>query len=245
MLKKIDTETRIGGLSAIVAIVAAIIEMYINGFTSVAIASGVKDIAGTMVAVLVFLFAVRNIWPKVGEETYEHALENGFNVLISKYEPLLIKAIVNEKTDDATKKLLTKINRYNLLTKFEWLLKTGKSDDEIKNQGSTSNRGGTVGRFIDFDIVAPKYADFFMNQSTFGKKTDDEDNFEVKRDVFSAEVASCINVQYKNFCKAKHSSLGVHVQFLKSEGLNNPDDARKLIELVEYVLMLYIVRYKY
>ncbi len=60
-MKKIDVETGLGGVFGLVAVLAALSEMALGDFSMPVIVSGVKDIAGTMVVVMVFLIAVRGL----------------------------------------------------------------------------------------------------------------------------------------------------------------------------------------
>lgn len=61
---KMDKEVILGAIFGTIAIVAIICEMAFGGFTREAIAGGVKDISGTIVAVLVFLSAWIALHPK-------------------------------------------------------------------------------------------------------------------------------------------------------------------------------------
>ena len=57
-------EKIIGGIFAVVAIVAAVIEIALGGFSAEAIVGGVKDIFGTLVVVVLFLAIAKDIVPK-------------------------------------------------------------------------------------------------------------------------------------------------------------------------------------
>lgn len=60
-MKKIDLETKLGGIFGMVALIAIIYEAYLGGFSPEATAGAVKDIAGTIVAILVLVVAVRKL----------------------------------------------------------------------------------------------------------------------------------------------------------------------------------------
>ena len=54
MFKKIENEVKFGALFGIIAIVAIVGEMVSNGISSSTIWGAIKDIAGTIVAILLF-----------------------------------------------------------------------------------------------------------------------------------------------------------------------------------------------
>lgn len=76
LVERIGVETAFAGLFGLIAIVAVFFEMAIAGFDSASIAGGVKDIAGTIIAVVMLIIAIRALAPKkkiVGgfEETFK------------------------------------------------------------------------------------------------------------------------------------------------------------------------------
>ena len=64
MFKKIDKEIVFGGIFGIIAVVAATGEMIISGISVATILSATKDIAGTLVAVMVFIIAIKHLFVK-------------------------------------------------------------------------------------------------------------------------------------------------------------------------------------
>lgn len=89
-MKKIETETWLGAIFGIIAIVAIGFEMYLDGFSAMAIAGGVKDIAGTVVAVLLFLFAMSQIKVK-NKKGFDVVFEKEMGKLVEKYSPVIQK----------------------------------------------------------------------------------------------------------------------------------------------------------
>lgn len=55
-MNKINAETLFGGIFSIISIIAAIIEMALNKYETVFIAGAIKDIAATMLAVMLLFF---------------------------------------------------------------------------------------------------------------------------------------------------------------------------------------------
>lgn len=101
-MKKIETETWLGAIFGIIAIVAIGFEMYFDDFSAMAIAGGVKDIAGTVVAVLLFLFAMSQIKVK-NKKGFDAVFENEMGKLVEKYSPVIQKYTDKEDGDNANK----------------------------------------------------------------------------------------------------------------------------------------------
>ena len=69
MFKRIDKEVLFGGIFGIVAIIAAVGEMIANGISIAGMLGATKDIAGTVVAVMVFIIAVKHLFVRKAIET--------------------------------------------------------------------------------------------------------------------------------------------------------------------------------
>lgn len=76
---KVNYETLWGGLFGLIAIAAAMAEMAFAGFSPDAVAGGIKDIAGTLIVVVVLLVAIRSILPKRFELSFPERLEKALN----------------------------------------------------------------------------------------------------------------------------------------------------------------------
>ena len=90
MFKKIDKEVLFGGIFGIVAVLAAIGEMIANGISTGTILGAVKDIAGTIVAVMVFVTAMKHLVVKKATD-FEGVFNAEMAKVIAKYSPILIK----------------------------------------------------------------------------------------------------------------------------------------------------------
>lgn len=94
LMSKIGYETVFGGLFGIVAIIAIIAEMAIGGFDSASVAGGIKDIASTIVIVMVFIVGIKNVlknYPKNFTETNED-IDNMIDVINTMYTSYLVSA---------------------------------------------------------------------------------------------------------------------------------------------------------
>ena len=90
MLKRIDKEILFGGIFGIIAIVAAIGEMIANGVSAATVLGSVKDIAGTLVAVMVFIIAVRHLFVKKATD-FDGAFNSEMEKIVTKYSPIISK----------------------------------------------------------------------------------------------------------------------------------------------------------
>ena len=90
MFKKIDKEILFGGIFGIIAIVATAGEMIANGISIATIFGAIKDIAGTLVAVMVFIIAVRHLFVKKAAD-FNGVFEAEMEKIIAKYAPIILK----------------------------------------------------------------------------------------------------------------------------------------------------------
>lgn len=91
-MKRIDFETKLGGIFGMVALIAIIYEASLGGFSPEATAGAVKDIAGTLVAILVLVVAVRKIRPRKSKETFHSVLHEELEDLERRAQPLIHRA---------------------------------------------------------------------------------------------------------------------------------------------------------
>lgn len=90
MLKKIDKEVLFGGFFGVIAILATLGEMIANGLSAATILGAVKDISGTVVAVMVFVVAVRHLFVKKATD-FDGTFSKEMEKVISKYSPVLLQ----------------------------------------------------------------------------------------------------------------------------------------------------------
>ncbi len=89
LIDKIGCETFWGGIFGIIAIVAAIISTVLGGIDGSAIWGCIKDVAGTLIAVMVLFVAIKQFFPKKPTD-FKHAMEEEIKNILDKYAPLII-----------------------------------------------------------------------------------------------------------------------------------------------------------
>lgn len=115
ILKDEDSiEKIVGGVFGAVAIVAAIVEMAIGGFDSAAVAGGVKDIAGTLITIVMLVVAINALRPKTEKITgFNQVFELEMNAVMEKYDPMVTYAGLESSksfTDMMTYKIANKLD---------------------------------------------------------------------------------------------------------------------------------------
>ncbi len=112
-MKKIDFETLWGGIFGAVAVIAVLIEMVIGRFDGASIAGGIKDIAGTLITILMLFVAIRAL--KAGKRTtvgFDEEFEKEMKLIMEKYNPI-ISFFGVEKINGID------MNRYNIANKLD------------------------------------------------------------------------------------------------------------------------------
>ena len=89
-MRKIEFETFWSGVLGIIAVIAAVVELYLSGIDAVTVAAAVKDIAGTLAVVMVLFVAIRQTVhrePKNFDDVFTDRME----LVAKKYAPLIKK----------------------------------------------------------------------------------------------------------------------------------------------------------
>ena len=86
-----------GGILGVIAIVSAILEMFFNGISAATIAGATKDIASTLIVVMVLLVALKKLFPKK-QKGFTNVFYGEMDALIEKYSPI-IQRIESDKIE--------------------------------------------------------------------------------------------------------------------------------------------------
>lgn len=234
---KVDFETKLGGFFGIVACLAIFVEMILAGFTADSIVGGVKDISGTMVAILVLVVAVRKIRPGYKKETFGSVLAEELEDFEKRSQPLVHKAKDYDRENGY---------RYYLITRMDRILYASTAEiEEIKNKGAI-NSGTMNGKFFDLIVNDEIKLFFYLNASTFKDraKVEGKDYGDVLASLGPA-ISNCINKQSPGRYEATPSKDGkiITISFTKELDSQNrkPEHAREIAKLINYVLTLYTI----
>lgn len=212
LVERIGVETAFAGLFGLIAIVAVFFEMAIAGFDSASIAGGVKDIAGTIIAVVMLIIAIRALAPKkkiVGgfEETFNKEMDK----VISKYSPLI--------QDDGSVK-----GRYNIADDMSVLYQ---------------NIDCKYHRIFDFDYKGE--LSFIVSKTLFMGKT--KNDFTELQTIIINSITSKITGEY-DILNEKYKPIQDGFKLTFKQELLTPEDAVKVVEVIDKVILLYIVECK-
>ena len=73
-----------GGILGAIAIISAILEMICNGISAATIMAAIKDVASTLIVVMVLLVALKNLIPKK-QRGFSNVFYDGMNEIVKKY----------------------------------------------------------------------------------------------------------------------------------------------------------------
>lgn len=143
-MDNIDIKEKIwGGIFGVIAIIAAIAEMFVNGVNAASICGMVKDVFGTLVVVIVMVAVAKLVAPKKQPMTFEDKMTAALNQWIADHSNMIVKTskMPQNHENDFGMSMTTDINRFYNTEKLK------------------SDTGKGVGRFlritqIDRDIYA-------------------------------------------------------------------------------------------
>lgn len=127
--KRLESEVLWGGIFGVIAIIAILAEMFLNGISAASVAGATKDVAGTILTVMVFVVAAKHILKQMKE--------------IKSFEGLLQKAL--DDWQDNHKNMIVRKEQYDheksgeAATCYSLGLKTNISD--FYNLSESNNTG--------------------------------------------------------------------------------------------------------
>lgn len=226
-MKKNETlEMVLGGIFGAIAIIAAILSIALGEVNASTVFGCIKDVASTIVAVLVLLVAIRQFRPKKAGD-FKAAFNKEMDMIIEKYSPLISadNGDKNDKNKETTEETQTPKKerdfiRYNIAKKLDAMF-------------STENPGTPI-RFFDFSHNKSTIT-LFVQGHNFGDRVEDvsKDLVKTLKERFGdvADISSKIKPQ-----------VSVSVEF--KEPLINEDDARLVTQVIDHVIFCYIAEYK-
>lgn len=212
LAEQIGVETVFAGLFGLIAIVAVFFEMAIAEFDAASIAGGVKDIAGTIIAVVMLIIAIRALAPKKKiEGGFEESFSKEMNKVISKYSPLI-------QEDGSVK------GRYNIADDMSVLYQ---------------NIDCKYHRMFDFDYKGE--LSFIVSKTLFMGKS--KNDFTELQTIIINSITSKITREY-DILNETYKPIKEGFKLTFKQELLTPEDAVKVVEVIDKVILLYIVECK-
>lgn len=229
--KRLERETLWGGIFALIAIVAIITEMILAGLTAESIAGAVKDISGTIVALMVFWVAAKHVLKQMKEsKTFEDRLKKALDEWQQDHANMVVRKeqYDHEKTGEPA-------------TCFSFGLKTNISD--FYRNAETNNTGW----FLRMPLLKKEnyqngnvILKFHLNKGTFFE------GMEMSKEELSAGYnrlnklfVAFINSNYVNLAEATGKDQDILVT------IKNPvvtsDDIDNLISIINSMYNAYLV----
>lgn len=218
----------IGGVFALVAVVAAILELVLGGISATSIAACIKDIFGTLTVVVLFFAVIRD---KIPSRDFRKAFDSAMVDISQKYTPLIRKEEMTVTDDEnvsttvsAKKKKLDSVICYAMAANLNALFGASCNDYprflEIHNNSTTVVKLLIRKKFFD-------YADFGETSlNDIANKI--KDNLAIKFSEYSFSVD-----------EKKHE-----IYINTNRQMKTNKDALELAHLVDNVVMLYIAESK-
>lgn len=216
LMEQLGAETFLGGLFGIIAILAVFAEMALAGFDAAAVAGGIKDIAGTLVTVIMLAVAIRALRPKKKSDGgFEEAFAAEMDKVAAKYEPLIQKGSAGAGRW-----------RYNIADDMSVLYQ------RIECQYHT---------LFDFDANKGELS-FTVSKTLFMGRS--KEDFHDLQDFIVNAVASAVTSTCGSILNERHKPTPNGFTLTFKEPLSSAADAVNAAQVIDKVILLYIVQYK-
>lgn len=219
----------IGGIFALIAVIAAILELILGGISATSIAACFKDIFGTLAVVVLFFAVIRD---KIPSRDFRKSFDCAMIDISKKYSPLIRKEEIKVTDDEnltatvsAKKKKLDAVICYDMAANLNALFGTSCNDYprflEIHN-----NNDATIVKLL----IRKKFFDYaeFGETSLIDIANKIKDNLAIKFSEYNFSVD-----------EKKHE---IYVKTNRQMKTNK--DALELAHFVDNVVMLYIAESK-
>lgn len=101
MMGDLDLKEKLwGGIFGVLAIIAAIGEMFANGISLGSVLSAVKDVSGTLVVVVLFIAVVKSLIPVKNSMSFTEKLESGLDKWREANNNMIVKAEDSDGSKD-------------------------------------------------------------------------------------------------------------------------------------------------
>lgn len=207
-----------GGVLGVIAIGGAIAEMIFSGVEPVTIAGCIKDVAGTLIVVMVLIAALKRIWPKQGfEEVFEAEMIN----VAERYKPAIIRG-----NDVQTEKTVRKYI-YNIAENLNCI--TG---DSPKNYNT---------EFFSIDENACKIT-FKVRKRVFKGNSTEDVSLELGKIV--EHIDNCVTKRFDQKFISYSEKKDNEISFCYVKQVTPEETAKKLAMIVDYVMLLFVAENK-
>ena len=219
-----NPEVILGGLFGLVAIFAIFAEMAIAGFDTMSIASGIKDMAGTMVAVMIFIIAIKRLLPKKEHLSFEEKLTKAINNWCETNSTLIVKSADDNETGKYGFSMRTNITDFYRAipqtNKVGWFVRMPLINEAVYNKK-------------DLQI------DFHLNKGTFFEGIElTKEELRAKYNELGNLFCGFINAKYSDFALASPKDDNIRVVI--RTGIQNDADISRYVNLLDSMIQAYL-----
>lgn len=220
-----------GGIFGAVAVIAILAELILNGISAESVVSAVKDIAGTIVSVMVFVIAAKHILRQIKEsKSFEDNLKNALDAWQQEHSNMIVrKESYDREKENAPASC------------FSFGLKTNISD--FYNKSTTSNTGW----FVRMPLLKKENYNggnielrFHLNKGTFFEgvemtKEELAQGYTALNNLFTGFINTC----FQGYAQA--AGRGQDITVTISEPIETKEDIEKLVSVIDSMYNAYLV----
>lgn len=227
-----DLEKILTAVFGVIGIIAIFVNLHIKGYSAENLFDAIKDIAGLIVAIAVFLVANKVLHFNLKSKKF------GFN---DKFEQYLLEwAEQNKYLIDATnineEKGKDGKRTIDMIVNHENFVRGTQLASEVS---APKNKGAFLYLPLKKDLTSSQVIQFKINKGMFGRRTDID--YDADKSSILENIANRINFEFTSIgIRAKKSSESerVDVDFSKLE--KTDENAKKLIDVVEFVKTIFL-----
>lgn len=233
-MDKLDVQEKIwGGVFGVVAVLAAIAEMVTNGISASSVFGMIKDVAGTLVVVVVMVAVARLLVPKKASRSFEERLQKALEDWKNTNSNMIVK---NDTMDGKSKSDVA--GRYYGLG-----MKTDMND--FYNEVSMTTQAGW---FVRIPIIRRENynhenieINFHLNKETFFGRGPNisGDELNHKFNELSNKFSEYINRRFVGYAKA--ASKNDTIKVLIQNPVINDEDISRLVDLINTTYTAFLV----
>ena len=221
MMDKMDRVEKLwGSVFGIVAIVAAIVEMFINGIDAASVIGAVKDISGTLVVVVLLVAFIKSLPKK--PKNFRELFEADMNEIEQAYAPLIVKYVPKDTAKESSKAKNESVIRYDILSSVDALFGKEQADHL---------------RLFELNAEKPEKMCFFVREKFFGKPFDAKE--------IAENISGRLQAKFPDY-KVTHNadSSGETITVSFNKAMETEQDAGALVSLINAAILLFVARNK-
>ena len=213
-------EKIVGGILGAIAIVAAIGEMILDGFTAESIVAAIKDISGTLIVVVLLVAFVKSLPKK--PKNFREQFEADMSEIEQAYAPLIVKYVPKDTAKESAKAKNEKTIRYDILSSVDALFGKEQADHL---------------RLFELNAEKPEKMCFYVREKFFGKPFDAKE--------IAENLSGRLQAKFPDYSvthSADSSGETITVNFNKA--METEQDAAALVNLINAAILLFVARNK-